>query len=163
MSFEQRLKDMGIELPPFGDGSAYYGVTYGKMKTHHITGNLLFLSGHTAGLDSAGAVRFPGRLGAGVTIEEGYAAARQTGLNCLAGIRHALGSLDRVKGLVRSLNFVACAPDFVKPHLVVNGLTDLMADVFGDAAGIGGRASIGVMSLADDYCFETWMTIEIEA
>ncbi len=62
---------------------------------------------------------------------------------------------------MRSLNFIASAPDFTEPHKVASGLTDLFEQVFGEEIGVGPRASIGVMSLADDYCFETWVTVEI--
>ena len=158
---EQRLRDLGIELPTqTADHKSYYGQRYGKMRPHYRSGDLLFLSGHTAGIVD-GQVMYPGVLGLDVSIADGYKAARLTGLRCLAGIKDAIGDLDRVVGLVRTLNFVACAPGFTQPHLVASGLTDLFAEVFGDEVGIGGRATIGVMSLADNYCFETWMTVEV--
>lgn len=157
----QRVADLGLVIPSSGGGAGYYGRRYGKMKPHYISDRLLFLSGQTAGVDAEGRVRFPGRLGRDVTVEQGYEAARLTALNCLGCIRDAIGDLDRVKGLVRSLNFVACAPSFTEPHLVTSGLSDLFEQVFGPEIGVGGRAAIGVMSLADDYCFETWMTVEI--
>jgi len=160
MSVADRLAALGLELPMAAVGEGYYGKLYGKMTPHYRSGDLLFLSGHTAGVEG-GKVRFPGRLGRDLTIEEGYAAARQTGLNCLAGIRDAIGDLDRVVGLVRSLNFVACDPSFTEPHKVASGLTDLFEAAFGPEIGVGPRASIGVMSLADDYCFETWVTVEV--
>ena len=96
-----------------------------------------------------------------MTVEQGYAAARQCGLNCLAGIRLAVGSLDGIRSLIRTLCFVAAAPEFTDVHLVSSGLTDLFADVFGQDAGVGGRATIGVQSLAHDYSFECWMELEI--
>jgi hypothetical protein len=74
----------------------------------------------------------PGGLGDSVSIEHGYAAARLTGLNCLAGIRLALGSLDRVAAIVRSLNFVVCTPEFFDVHRVSSGATDLLLEVFGE-------------------------------
>jgi hypothetical protein len=94
-------------------------------------------------------------------VEQGYEAARLAAVNCLAGIRFALGSLDGVVNLVRSLNFVACVPDFTDVHLVSSGATDLFRDVFGEEAGLGGRATIGVTSLARDHCFENWLTVEV--
>ncbi|HJP64881.1 MAG TPA: RidA family protein, partial [Actinomycetota bacterium] len=97
----------------------------------------------------------------GVSIEEGYEAARLTGLNCLAGIRLALGSLNRVRSLVRSLNFVVCTPEFTDVHKVSSGATDLFVEVFGPDVGLGGRATIGVMSLARGNCFENWLTVEV--
>jgi enamine deaminase RidA (YjgF/YER057c/UK114 family) len=158
MNIEQKLQEMGIELPDFGP-STYYGANYGKMKPFHRVGNLLVLSGHVPDLPD-GTRMFPGRVGAEVTVEQGYAAARQTGINCLAGIKQAIGDLDRVAALVRTLNFVVCAPGFTDPNLVSSGLTDLFAEVFGAEHGIGCRATIGVMSLANNHCFETWMDVE---
>jgi enamine deaminase RidA (YjgF/YER057c/UK114 family) len=151
MNIEQKLQEMGIELPDFGP-STYYGANYGKMKPFHRIGNLLVLSGHVPDLPD-GTRMFPGRVGAEVT-------ARQTGINCLAGIKQAIGDLDRVAALVRTLNFVVCAPGFTDPNLVSSGLTDLFAEVFGAEHGIGCRATIGVMSLANNHCFETWMDVE---
>jgi enamine deaminase RidA (YjgF/YER057c/UK114 family) len=142
MRIENKLKDLGIILPDFG-ASTYYGANYGKMRPFYRVGNLLMLSGHVPDLPD-GQRLHPGRVGAEVTIEQGYAAARQTGINCLAGIKQAVGDLDKVVALVRTLNFVVCAPGFADPNLVSNGLTDLFADVFGPDCGIGCRATIGV-------------------
>jgi hypothetical protein len=108
-----------------------------------------------------GSILHPGRLGADVTIEQGYEAARLAGINCLAGIRHALGTLNGVQGIVRSLNFVVCAPDFYDVHRVSSGATDLFVEVFREEAGLGGRATIGVMTLARNHCFENWLTVEV--
>lgn len=161
MSYEDRVRELGLEIPDYSDGS-YYGPTYGSMKSHHITGNLLMLSGHVPeGNDRE--VLHPGRLGSEVTIEQGYAAARQTALNCLGGIRLALGSLDRVGSIVRSLCFVVAVPEFTDVNKVSSGSTDLFRDVFGEEAGLGGRATIGVTSLAANHCFENWLTVEIAA
>ncbi|WP_371348608.1 RidA family protein [Ancylobacter sp. IITR112] len=160
-SATRRVEQLGLVLPGAGGGAGYYGTRYGKMKPHYLSDRLLFLSGQTAGVDAQGKALFPGRLGRDVTVEQGYEAARLTGLNCLSCIKDAVGDLDLVKGLVRSLNFIACDPSFTQPHLVASGLTDLFEQVFGPEIGVGGRASIGVMSLADDYCFETWVTVEL--
>jgi enamine deaminase RidA (YjgF/YER057c/UK114 family) len=160
MKIEARLAELGIVLPAAGGGEDYYGTTYGKMKPHHQVGNVLFLSGHTAGLKD-GRPLFPGRVGRDVSVADGYQAARLTAINCIAGIKDAIGDLDRMVGLVRSLNFVACDPGFTEPHKVASGLSDLFDEVFGPEIGIGARASIGVVSLADDYCFETWVTVEV--
>ncbi|WP_198654824.1 RidA family protein [Albibacillus kandeliae] len=158
MTIEDRLAELGITLPDFSDGN-YYGTTYGKMKTHHIVGNVLYLSGHTPVQN--GQVLHPGRVGGEITPEQGYEAARLTGINMIAGMKHALGDLGRVKGLIRCLCFVACEPDFNDVHLVSSGCSDVLFDVFGDPAGIGGRATIGVQSLCDKMCFETWSEVEI--
>jgi enamine deaminase RidA (YjgF/YER057c/UK114 family) len=159
MDAERKLRELGIELPDFG-ATTYYGASYGKMKPFHRTGNLLFLSGHIPERD--GQVVHPGRLGDTVTLEQGYEAARLTGINCLAALRQALGSLDRVVAIVRTLNFVVCTPTFYDVHRVSSGLTDLLAEVLGPERGIGGRATIGVMTLARNNCFETWLTAEVQ-
>jgi enamine deaminase RidA (YjgF/YER057c/UK114 family) len=159
--FEARVKELGLKIPDY-EKTPYYGSTYGSMKAHHQVGNVLFLSGHIPEY-SDGTLLHPGRLGAEVTVEQGYEAAHLTGLNCLAGIRLALGSLDRVKSIVRSLNFVVCVPDFFEVNKVSSGATDLFRDVFGENSGLGGRATIGVTSLARNNCFENWLTVEVEA
>jgi enamine deaminase RidA (YjgF/YER057c/UK114 family) len=158
MSAEARLAEMGITLPDFTDGS-YYGQSYGRMVPHRIVGNVLYLSGHTPVRD--GRVLHPGRIGAEVSVEQGYEAARLTGINMIGGMKHALGDLSRVRGIIRCLCFVACEPDFNDVHLVSSGCSDLLAEVLGDPAGIGGRATIGVQSLCDRMCFETWCEVEI--
>ena len=158
MNIEKRLEAMGIELPDFGPES-YYGATYGKMKPYHLIGNVLHLSGHVPEVN--GQIMCPGRLGATLTLEEGYEAARITGINVLAGIKQAIGDLDRVAGIIKSLNFVVCEPDFYEVHKVSSGLSDLLAEVFGDEIGIGCRATIGVQSLARNNCFETWLSTEV--
>ena len=81
-------------------------------------------------------------------------------MNCLGGIKYALGDLDRVVAIVRSLNFVVCTLDLELVHKVANGATDLLAAVFGEERGIGGRVTIGVVSLAHHACFENWLTVE---
>jgi enamine deaminase RidA (YjgF/YER057c/UK114 family) len=158
VQIERRIGELGLDVPDFvRDG--YYGSGYGSMKPFHVTGNLLFLSGHVPQRGSE--VVHPGRLGGNLTVEQGYEAARLTGLNVVAGIKQALGDLDRVKAIVRSLNFVVCTPEFTEVHKVSSGMSDLLAEIFGPERGIGGRATIGVMALASGNCFETWVTVEI--
>lgn len=149
---------MGLDIPDF-DLTGYYGADYGTMKPYHRVGSLLFLSGHVAQIGAE--ITHKGRLGANLTTEQGYLAARRTGLNVLGGIKQAAGSLDRVKSIVRTLNFVVCTPDFEDVHKVSSGLSDLFVEVFGRERGLGGRATIGVMALAGGVCFETWATIEL--
>ncbi|MDB3945274.1 RidA family protein [Gammaproteobacteria bacterium] len=159
MGAEVRVKELGLEVPDYGP-STYWGATYGKMRPFHIKDKVLYLSGQVPMWK--GEVFNPGRLGATVNFEEGREAARITGLNCLAGVRQALGSLDHVKALIRSLNFVVCEPDYYNVHEVSSGMTDLFAEVWGDEIGIGCRATIGVQSLAGNNCFETWTEFEIK-
>lgn len=157
MTPEAKALAMGLDLPDF-DRDGYYGTASGTMKPYHRAGSLVFLSGHVAQKGSAITV---GRLGADLTVAEGYAAARLTGLNVLAGIRQAVGSLDRVVSVVRTLNFVVCTPEFGEVNRVSSGLSDLLLEVFGPERGLGGRATIGVMALTGGVCFETWATLEV--
>ncbi len=159
MTPEKLALRMGLDIPDF-DAMGYYGAGYGTMKPFHRVGSLLFLSGHVAQVGTE--ITHRGRLGADVTTEQGYAAARQTGINVLGGIRQAVGSLDRVKSIVRTLNFVVCTPEYQEVHRVSSGLSDLFVEVFGRERGLGGRATIGVMALANGVCFETWATVEVE-
>jgi enamine deaminase RidA (YjgF/YER057c/UK114 family) len=158
MTIDQRIAELGLDVPDFAR-EGYYGAGYGSMKPYHIVGNLLFLSGHVP--QRGAKVMHPGRLGADLTVEQGREAARLTGLNVIAGIRQAVGDLERVKSIVRTLNFVVCTPEFTEVHRVSSGLSDLLAEVFGRERGIGGRATIGVMALAGGNCFETWATVEL--
>ncbi|XDA96934.1 RidA family protein [Sulfitobacter sp. LCG007] len=157
MTAEERVRELGLVLPDFGD--SYYGTSYGRMRTHRIVGNVLYLSGHTP--VAGGKILHPGRIGAEVSVAQGYEAARLTGINMIGGMKHALGDLGRVRSLIRCLCFVACEPGFNDVHLVSSGCSDILADVFGDA-GIGGRATIGVQSLCDRMCFETVAEVEID-
>lgn len=155
---EMMALKMGLDIPDF-DRIGYYGADYGTMKPFHRIGNLLFLSGHVAQIGTR--ITHKGHLGKDLSTDEGYAAARQTGLNVLGGIRQAVGSLDHVKSIVRTLNFVVCTPEYEDVHKVSSGLSDLFVETFGRERGLGGRATIGVMALAGGVCFETWATIEL--
>ncbi|WP_346891217.1 RidA family protein [uncultured Roseibium sp.] len=161
MKIEQRLVDLGIELTVPMAGPKQYGKRYGKMKPFVITGTTMHLCGHSPGMKD-GVVRFPGRLGHDVTIEEGYQAARLTGINCISTIKRAIGDLDRVTAVVSTLNYVACTHDFFEHYKITNGLTDLLEEVFGPDIGLGARATYGAPSLTDNYCFETSMILEID-
>jgi enamine deaminase RidA (YjgF/YER057c/UK114 family) len=159
LDYERRVAELGLDIPDYSS-TPYYGPNYGSMKAHHQVGSLLLLSGHVPeGPD--GSILHPGRIPTEVSIEQGYEAARLAGVNCLAGIRYALGKLNRVAGIVRSLCFVVCTPDFYDVHRVSSGATDLFRDVFGEEHGLGGRATIGVTSLARNHCFEIWLTVEV--
>jgi len=158
--FEERVADLGLDIPDYSR-TPYSGLKYGTMKAHHQVGSVLYLSGHLPEAPD-GSPLYPGRLGNEVSVDQGYEAARLTAVNCLAGIRHALGDLDRVGGLIRSLNFVACVPEFTDVNRVASGATDLFRDVFGEDHGLGARATIGVVSLSQNNCFENWLTVEVQ-
>jgi enamine deaminase RidA (YjgF/YER057c/UK114 family) len=136
---ETRLQELHLTLPPAPKPVAKY-------KTAVLAGNLLYVSGHgPAKLDANSPVA--GKVGADLTIEQGKLAARLVGLNILATVRETLGSLDKVKRLVKTLGMVNCPPDFREQPQVINGFSELMAEVFGEDAGVGSRSAVGMGSL----------------
>ncbi len=135
---EQRLKELGLELPGHTPAVGNYldGVQVGE---------LLFLSGH--GPFDAGKAVFTGKLGAGVDVAEGQRAAEFVTLNVLATLKSLLGDLDRIEKVVRLTIFVNSDPDFTEQHLVANGASNLLTEVFGKERGSHARAAIGMASL----------------
>jgi len=133
MSAEARLQELGLVLPALPKPVANY-------LPYRLVGNLLFLSGQGP-RDEKGVV-LTGKLGAEISIEEGYRRARLVGLGLLAAMRDALGSLDRVDFIVKLLGMVNAAPDFNDSPKVINGCSDLFVDVFGDA-GRHARSAVG--------------------
>ena len=144
MSSEARLESLGIELPPAPQPAANY-------VTSLQVGDLLYVSGH--GPAPAPDVKTKGRLGEDLAVEDGYRAARQTGLGILATLRARLGSLDRVVRVVKLLGMVNARPDFPDHPKVINGCSDLFVEVFGDA-GRGTRSAVGMGSLPDGIATE---------
>jgi enamine deaminase RidA (YjgF/YER057c/UK114 family) len=142
---EQRLRDLGLELPPVSPPAASYVSAV-------RTGNLVFLSG--AGPRTAAGHVPLGKVGADVSTENAAAHARQVGLNLLAVLRQELGTLDSVVRVVKLLGMVNAAPDFTEHSTVINGCSDLLVEVFGEGHA---RSAVGVGSLP------LGMTVEIEA
>jgi enamine deaminase RidA (YjgF/YER057c/UK114 family) len=120
-------------------------------------GNLLFVSGHTSGPQWIP----KGKVGRDVTVEQGYQAARQAGLFALATVRATLGSLDRVKRIVKIVGMVNSAESFSEQSKVVNGISDLMVDVFGEAVGKHARSAVGVAELPLNSPVEVELIVEI--
>jgi enamine deaminase RidA (YjgF/YER057c/UK114 family) len=147
---EQVLKDKNIVLPVPGTPTANF---VGAVRT----GNLLFVSGHTAGPQWSG----KGQLGKEVTVEQGYDAARQAGINLLGTVRASLGSLDHVKRVVRVFGMVNSAPGFGDQPKVMNGFSDLMVEVFGDA-GKHARSAVGMAGLPGNSPIEVEAVFEVE-
>ena len=143
---EARLKELGIALPPVPVPVANYVPSV-------ITGNLLYISGQ--GPRSADGYH-RGIVGQDVTVEQAYQHARIVGTQLIAVAKHALGSLDRVSRVVKLLGMVNAAPGFGQQPAVINGCSDLLVEVFGDA-GRHARAAVGMGSLPNN------MTVEIEA
>ena len=136
MDVDARLKELGLSLPQAPKPLASYVPVV-------VSGNLAFVSGQIARRE--GQVVFPGRLGETVTVEQGHAAARECALAALAALQEA-GLLDRISRAVKVNGYVACAPTFKDQPKVVNGASDLLAQVFGDA-GKHARAAVGVAAL----------------
>jgi enamine deaminase RidA (YjgF/YER057c/UK114 family) len=148
---EARLKEKNIQLAvPSAPIANYVGAVR--------TGNLLFLAGHGPGSEWFGR----GKVGKDVTLEEGYQAARMTGLSLLATTRQNLGSLDKVKRVVKVLGMVNSAPGFTDQPKVINGFSDLIVDVFGEAVGKHARAAVGMAELPLGIPVEIEMVLEVE-
>ncbi len=147
MGAEARLTELNLTLPPTPKPMA----TYLTAVRH---GNLLYLSGHGP-LKTDGTLIL-GKLGAGMGVDAGKEAARQTGLALLSTVRGHLGSLDRVVRIIKVLGLVNSDPDFIDHPKVINGCSDLMVEVFGEA-GKAARSAFGVAALPGG------MAVEIEA
>ncbi len=149
---EARLKELGIVLPPAPQPVANYvnGVR---------TGNLIFLAGK--GPKRADGSEVIGKLGADVSIDEGYEGARLTAINQLAVLKEMLGDLNKVKRVVKVLGMVNSDPEFVQQPAVINGFSDLIVEVFGER-GRHARAAVGMASLPRGQAVEIEMIVEVE-
>ncbi len=152
---EQRLKELGIELPPV------WGAPPGMNFISNVqVGELLFLSGHgPTGPD--GRLAYQGRVGETVLVEDGYKAARLTGLNLLATIQNALGTLDRVVKFVKVLGMVNAVEGFGQQPQVINGASDLFVSVFGEEIGKHARSAVGMGSLPNNMPVEIEMIVQV--
>jgi enamine deaminase RidA (YjgF/YER057c/UK114 family) len=148
---EARLKELNITLPPVPSPVANYVDSV-------RVGNLLFLAGNTPAPDW----KFKGKIGKDLTMQEGYDTARQVGLIMLAKVRAAVGSLDRVKRVVKVLGMVNSAESFGDQPRVVNGFSDLMVEVFGEAIGKHARSAVGMAGLPFNNAVEVEMIVEVE-
>ena len=149
---DARLAELGIELPTPPSPVANYvnGVQ---------TGNLIFLAGK--GPKRADGTEIHGKLGADLTIEEGYEAARITAINQLSVLKAMLGDLSRVVRVVKVLGMVNSDPDFVDQPAVINGFSDLIVEVFGER-GRHARAAVGMASLPRGQAVEIELVVEVE-
>jgi enamine deaminase RidA (YjgF/YER057c/UK114 family) len=153
MSAEARIKELGLTLPqpPKPGGNYVPGVR---------VGNLLFLSGHgPSRVDGVPAAR--GKLGRDLSVEEGYKVAREVGVNLLGTARSLLGSLDKVKRVVKVLGMVSSAEGFGDQPKVINGFSDLMVEVFGEN-GRHARSAVGMAELPSGIPIEIEMILEVE-
>ncbi|HVU44396.1 MAG: RidA family protein [Xanthobacteraceae bacterium] len=144
MSAEARLKQLGLVLPELGKPVANY-------LPYRLVGNVLYLAGQ--GPRDENGKQLTGKVGADVTVEEGYRRARFVGLGLLAAMRDALGSLDRVDYIVKLLGMVNAVPNFNDSPKVINGCSDLFVEVFGDA-GRHARSAVGNVMLPNQISVE---------
>ncbi|MBI2733912.1 MAG: RidA family protein [Aquabacterium sp.] len=150
MSIEQRLQDLGITLPPVSVPAAAY-VPFVR------TGNLVFLSGHIAKKDGQVWV---GQLGKNLTTAEGKAAARAVAIDLMGTLNAAAGGLDKVVRIVKVMSLVNSSPDFTEHHLVTNGCSELLGEVFGEA-GVHARSAFGVAQIPLGACVEIELIAEV--
>jgi enamine deaminase RidA (YjgF/YER057c/UK114 family) len=147
MSAESRLQELGLRLPEVTVPVANY--------VHAVrTGNLVFLAGK-------GPLGVAGKVGAEISTEKAYDCAREVGLLLVAVLRQELGSLDRVRRVVKILGFVNSTPDFLEHPKVINGCSDLMVDIFGDR-GRHARTALGAGSLPFQIPVEIEAIVEVE-
>ncbi len=148
MSAEAKLAELNLQLPPMPKPGGVY-------KPVVVIGNVAYVSGHVS-LNPDGTI-MTGRVGADVDQEGGKKAAEAAGLAILATLRANLGSLDRVKRVIKTLGMVNCTPEFTNHPEVINGASELWAKVWGPEHGIGARSAVGMGSLPRNS------TVEIEA
>mgnify|MGYP001554096146 FL=1 len=148
MTPEENLKNLNLELPPAPSPSGVYVPVL-------IDGKRCYVSGHGPVL--ADKKLITGKVGAGLTMDEGKLAARQVGLTILSSLKSHLGSLDKVKRVIKVLGMVNADVSFEKHPYVINGCSELFAAVWGKENGIGVRSAVGMGSLPDN------IPVEIEA
>ena len=154
MSHQARLEELGIELPPAPKPLGVY-------KPIVVVGGIAYLSGH--GPLGHNKKLTTGRLGRDMDVESGYEAARLTGMGLLATLIENLGSLDRVKRVVKLLGLVQCVDGFPDSPAVINGCSELFRDVFGEDVGVGARSAIGTNSLPGGIAVEIEAIFEVDA
>ena len=150
MTPQDQLKALGIELPPVAKPAAAY-VPFVQ------TGPLIFISGHIARRDGKPWV---GQLGTSMTTAEGQQAARAVAIDLMGTLQAAVGDLSRVKRIVKLVSLVNSTPDFIEHHLVTNGASELLVEVFGEA-GKHARSAFGVAAIPLGACVEIEMVAEL--
>ena len=152
-SVSARLAALGIELPPVAIPAAAY-VPFVQ------TGQLVFLSGHIAKKDGK---PWDGQLGLTMGTEEGKAAARAIAIDLMGTLKAACGDLDRVARIVKVMSLVNSTPTFTEQHLVTNGCSELLGEVFGPTAGAHARSAFGVAQIPMGACVEIELIAELKA
>ena len=154
MSAEANLASLNIELPQAPKPVGVY-------KPIVIVGNMAYLSGH--GPLRPDKTLITGRLGEDMDVAAGYEAARVTGLGLLATLRGELGSLDKVKRVVKLLGLVRCTDEFDAQPAVINGCSELLRDVFGEDFGVGARSALGTNALPGKIAVEIEAIFELQS
>jgi len=149
--YEARLKELGLEIPELPPPAGAYIPAV-------QSGNLVFCSGQ--GPYQEGKFAYTGKLGSELSLEEGYQAARICALNCLAEIRSVIGSLNNIVKVVQVRGFIASTPDFFEHPGVLNGASELLIDIFGDA-GKHARCALGTSVLPKNIPVEVEMVVEV--
>ncbi|MBV5290990.1 MAG: RidA family protein [Curvibacter lanceolatus] len=152
MSIYDKLQALNIQLPPVSAPAAAY-VPFAQ------TGNLVFLSGHIAKKDGKPWV---GQFGRNIGTEEGKAAARAVAIDLMGTLHAAVGDLNKVKRIVKVMSLVNSSPDFTEQHLVTNGASELLGEVFGSERGAHARSAFGVAQIPMGACVEIELIAEIE-
>lgn len=152
MDVNERLKELGIVLPSPPKPAGLYVPC-------RLRGNVLYTSGQDCRIN--GELAYAGKLGKDLSVEEGYDAARLTMLNCLALIQEELGNLNRVKKIVKLLSFVHSTDDFIEQPSVINGASQVLIDVFGEA-GKHARTALSANSLPFNIPLEIEMILEFQ-
>ena len=153
MNAEARIIELKLNLPPAPKPIAVYRPVV-------VVDKLAYVSGH--GPLRPDKTLITGRVGADLDLAGGKAAARQVGLAILATLRDQFGSLDRIKRIVKVLGMVNCTPDFGEHPKVINGCSELFADVFGPENGIGARSAVGMGSLPGNIAVEIEAIFELQ-
>ena len=152
MKIEQKLKDMGLELPNNPVNPASLILSYRR------TGNIVYLSGH--GPSRGGVNQYIGKLGREFTTEQGREAARLTMLNLLESLKRCIGDLDKVTQVVKLLGMVNCTLEFTEQPGVINGATQLLIDLYGEN-GKHARSAVGMAQLPGGMAVEIEMIVEV--
>lgn len=152
MTHEQRLASLSLELPAAPKPVAVY-------RPVMVVQGLAYVSGHGPLRTDGSLIR--GRVGAELSLEEGKAAARQVGLAMISTLRSELGSLDRIKRVVKVLGMVNSAADFYEHPKVINGCSELFVEVFGEECGIGARSAVGMGPLPGNIAVEIEAVFEL--
>ena len=153
MTPDERFAELNLELPPAPTPKGVY-------KPFLIVSNLAYVSGHGPLLPDGSLLI--GRIGEGMNMDEGKLAAKQVGLAILATLKANLDSLNRIKRVIKVLGMVNCTPDFERHPLIINGCSELFAQVWGDENGVGVRSAVGMGSLPDNIPVEIEAVFELD-